>query len=101
MAYVVVAGAGHTVPLYQPELASILLREFILGSNTTGLVPPNSTTPIGGEDPQLAGEILPGNSAIFFGSVTTESTVAPSASFASWASFLATATAAPTPTTIV
>ena len=82
--------------------AFTFLREFVLGSNTTGLLLPNSTTPIGGEDPQLAGEILPGNPTIFYGSATTESsTVAPSANFASWASFLATATAAPTPTTIV
>lgn len=82
--------------------AATFLREFILGSNTTGLLRPNSTTVIGGEDPQLAGDIIPGNSAIFYGSVTTESSaVAPSASFASWASFLATVTAAPTPTTVV
>jgi carboxypeptidase D len=82
--------------------AAIFLREFVLGSNTTGLLRPNSTTVVGGEDPQLAGDIVPGNSAIFYGSATTaSSSLAPSATFASWASFLATATAVPKPTSLV
>ena len=74
--------------------AYVFLREYVIGSNTTGLVLPNSTVVVGGEDPEYAGDIIPGTPVIFYGSSTTvSSTVAPSASLASWASFLATATA--------
>jgi carboxypeptidase D len=53
--------------------AMTFLREFILGSNTTGLLSPDSKTVIGGEDHKLAGDIIPGNPAIFYGSATTAS----------------------------
>ncbi|KIM79111.1 hypothetical protein PILCRDRAFT_823685 [Piloderma croceum F 1598] len=100
--YALFLRAGHQIPMYQPANAATFLREFILGSNMTGLLVPNSTTVIGGEDPQLAGDIVPGNSAIFYGSATTaSSSIAPSATFASWASFLATATVVPKPTSLV
>ena len=119
LTYVLFKGAGHEVPEYQPQNVSKLsdytknhritdavqaatfLREFVLGSNQTGLLLPNSTT-VGGEDPELAGDILPGTDVVFYGSGTTaSSSIAPSASVAAWASFLATFTAAPKPTTIV
>jgi carboxypeptidase D len=77
--------------------AATFLREFVLGSNRTGLLLPNSKDVVGGEDPKLAGDIIPGTSVIFYGSGTTaSSTIAPSASLAAWASFLATVTATPT-----
>jgi len=94
LTYVFFIGAGHEVPEYQPANAYVFLREYVIGSNTTGLVLPNSTVVVGGEDPEYAGDIIPGTPVIFYGSSTTvSSTVAPSASLASWASFLATATA--------
>ncbi|KZP13619.1 alpha/beta-hydrolase [Athelia psychrophila] len=93
LTYALFLGAGHEVPEYQPANAYVFLREFILGTNTTGLLLPNATTPIGGQDAALAGDIVPGGSVIYYGSGTTaSSTVAPSASFAAWASYLATAT---------
>jgi hypothetical protein len=47
---------------------------------------------VGGESPTLAAGILPGNSEIFYGSGTTESTyIAPTATIAAWSSFIATA----------
>ena len=72
-----------------------MFREFILGNNQTGLVTSTSgtTNVVGGEDPSLlVGEnnILPGESAILFGSGTATSVfVAPSATIASWEAFFA------------
>ncbi|KAI0344359.1 alpha/beta-hydrolase [Trametopsis cervina] len=94
--YVLVDGAGHLVPQKQPGRAFVLLREFILGSNTTGLVVTSggSASVVGGENATLAAPILPGASEVFAGSGTTQSTfVYPSATIAAWESFIATATA--------
>lgn len=80
--------------------AFVFLRDFILGSNTTGLVEisKHTTTVVGGEDPKLAEDILPGTTVIFYGSGTTAfSTIVPSATLASWDKFIATATATATP----
>ena len=66
--------------------------KYVIGSNTTGVVLPNSMV-VGGEDPKLTGDIIPGTFVIFYGSsMTASSTVAPSTSLATWASFLAMAT---------
>ncbi|KIM90542.1 hypothetical protein PILCRDRAFT_186958 [Piloderma croceum F 1598] len=92
--YVVVSGAGHLVPHYQPEAAYTFLREFVLGTNQTGLVKNASGTVsvVGGESPTLAAGVLPGNLEIFYGSGSTESTyIAPTATIAAWSSFIATA----------
>ena len=71
----------------------MLFREFILGNNSTGLVTgtSDSVSVVGGEDPSLlVGGILPGESAILFGSGTATSVfVAPSATIASWDAFFA------------
>ncbi|KIM76059.1 hypothetical protein PILCRDRAFT_826709 [Piloderma croceum F 1598] len=100
LTYVLFMNAGHMVPHYQPANAYTFIREFVLGSNSTGLVDHNFV--VGGEDPKLGGDIIPGTSVIFYGSSTTaSSSVAPSSALANWASFLATYTAHPTPTTIV
>lgn len=86
-----------TLTLHQ---AYVLLREFILGDNTTGLVVDNDvggTSVVGGENTSLAASALTGQSAIFIGSGMTESSyVYPSATIASWESFIATATATAT-----
>ncbi|KZP30592.1 alpha/beta-hydrolase [Athelia psychrophila] len=89
--YALVKGAGHQVPLYQPKAAYTLLREFILGSNRTGLVTQTSSPAVGGESVSLAAEILPGG-AIYVGSGTTQSTYyAPTATVKAWNAFITTA----------
>lgn len=70
----------------------MFVREFVFGANTTGLVT-NGTAVVGGEDAALAGPVLPGQSAVFVGSGTTQSSVVyPSATIAAWESFFATVT---------
>ncbi|PSR71879.1 hypothetical protein PHLCEN_2v12223 [Hermanssonia centrifuga] len=94
--YVLVKGAGHLVPQQQPERAYILLREFILRNNQTGLVTEvtGNISVVGGEDPALAAPALPGQLGIYVGSATTQSTYTyPSLTIAAWESFIATATA--------
>jgi len=97
LTYVLFVGAGHMVPQYVPAAASVFLREFVLGDNTTGLVTTDSSgnvTVVGGEDAAFDDDILPGNSVIFYGSGTTAaSTAVPSATAAAWESFIETATA--------
>ncbi|KAJ7202078.1 alpha/beta-hydrolase [Mycena pura] len=95
--YALFQGAGHTVPQYVPAAALAFVRDFVIGSNITGLVDSNAGTVSGGEDPKLAQDILPGESLIYFGDgssgKTTASTVWPSATVAAWNAFIATATA--------
>jgi carboxypeptidase D len=73
------------------------VRDFVLGSNTTGLVKSDGSV-IGGEDPKLANDVMPGNPAIHYwaseagGDIT--SVVVPSVTLAAWDAFIATATAA-------
>lgn len=78
--------------------AFTFLREFVLGSNTTGLVTNSSgvISVIGGENSTLAEDILPGQDEIYYGSAATQSTfVYPSATIAAWKTFIRTATATP------
>ncbi|KZT28980.1 alpha/beta-hydrolase [Neolentinus lepideus HHB14362 ss-1] len=98
LTFVLVNGAGHEVGDAFPSSAWVLLREFILGSNPTGLVTTfgnGTVTVVGGEDPILAEGILPAaSSAIYYGPGTTVSSyVPPSATVAAWESFIVTATA--------
>lgn len=74
--------------------ALVFVREFVFGSNTTGLVTNTSgtLTVVGGENATLADTVLPGQDEIYVGSGTTQSTfVYPSATIAAWNSFFATA----------
>ncbi|KAI0083180.1 Alpha/Beta hydrolase protein [Irpex rosettiformis] len=99
--YVLVQGAGHRVPQQRPEQSYILLREFILGSNQTGLVvvsnstsgSPHWGTVIGGENLTLADPVLAAHHpGIYVGSGTTESTfVYPVATIDAWDRFFKTA----------
>ncbi|KZT24766.1 alpha/beta-hydrolase [Neolentinus lepideus HHB14362 ss-1] len=90
--YVLFQGAGHLVSAAQPAAAYTFLREFVLGSNQTGLVDSTSGSIVGGEVATLAGDYLPGGLEIFYGSGTTQSTyVAPSATIAAWEKFIQTA----------
>ncbi|KAF7334471.1 Alpha/beta-hydrolase [Mycena venus] len=97
LTYALFHGAGHLVPNSVPEAAFVFIREFVLGSNQTGLVDNNSSSVVGGEDSALAGDYMPGGLAIFYGdgdsATTSLSTIAPSATIASWSQFIATATA--------
>ncbi|KAI0629365.1 alpha/beta-hydrolase [Trametes polyzona] len=94
--YVLIENAGHLVPYTNPLRGFILLREFILGNNQTGLVTNSSGTVsvLGGESSALAVDALPGQLGIYVGSGTTQSTYTyPSATIAAWSSYIATATA--------
>ncbi|KAJ3559788.1 hypothetical protein NM688_g126 [Phlebia brevispora] len=91
--FVLVADAGHLVPQQQPGRAFVMAREFILGSNQTGLVTNSSgvASVVGGESPSLTAEVLSGQSGIYIGTGTTQSTYTfPSATIAAWESFIAT-----------
>ena len=72
-----------------------MYRDFILGSNTTGLVQYDGSV-VGGEDSSiLKGNVIPGQSGILYGSGTATSLyVAPSESIAAWESFFSTVVAA-------
>ncbi|EMD39305.1 hypothetical protein CERSUDRAFT_82042 [Gelatoporia subvermispora B] len=103
--FVLVKGAGHLVAEQQPSLAFVFLREFVLGNNDTGLLVNSTGSPsvVGGEGSPLVNDVLPGQSGIFYGSGATQSTYTyPSATIASWESFVATAITAATtaPTTM-
>ncbi|KAJ7202096.1 alpha/beta-hydrolase [Mycena pura] len=96
LTYALFQNAGHLVPQNAPAAAFVFVRDFVLGSNTTGLVDSNTATVNGGEDPELARDVLPGNPFIYIGdgsSGTTASTAWPSATVAAWNAFIATATA--------
>lgn len=99
--YVLFDRAGHLVPAKQPGSAFTFFREFVLGSNPTGLVTQTSRgiQVIGGVNSTLAEDVLPGGDEVFYGSGATQSTyVAPSATRAAWRSFIRTATATASPT---
>ncbi|KAF8530534.1 Alpha/Beta hydrolase protein [Hysterangium stoloniferum] len=100
--YVIVNRAGHQVPLYNPRAALALVQEFIIGNNPLGAVitsPSGNTVVVGGENSTFTSGVLPGeHNPIFYGSGTTQfSTFWPSATIAAWDSFIAKATATPTP----
>ncbi|KAJ7202095.1 alpha/beta-hydrolase [Mycena pura] len=96
LTYALFQNAGHLVPQNAPAAAFVFVRDFVLGSNTTGLVDSNTATVNGGEDPTLARDVLPGNPFIYIGDgssgETTASTAWPSATVAAWNAFIATAT---------
>ena len=76
--------------------AFVFLRDFVLGSNETGLVTNSSgsVSVVGGENVTLAAPVLPGQLGIYKGSGTTQSTYTfPSATIAAWNSFFANVTA--------
>ncbi|KAI8996599.1 alpha/beta-hydrolase [Trametes punicea] len=94
--YVLIEGAGHLVPYTNPQRAFVLIREFILGNNQTGLVTNSSgvVSVVGGESSSLAVDAIPGQLGIYVGSFSTQSTYTyPSATIVAWNSFIATATA--------
>ncbi|OCH83865.1 alpha/beta-hydrolase [Obba rivulosa] len=98
LTYLLFQGAGHLVAEWQPAAALTFLREFILGSNETGLV--SGSNVVGGENATLANDVLPGGVEFFFGSSSTAGTSSvPLATQQSWASFIATATATPSGST--
>ncbi|KAF7361135.1 Alpha/beta-hydrolase [Mycena sanguinolenta] len=92
LTFVLFKGAGHLVP----KSAFVFVREFVLGSNQTGLVNNGTGSVVGGESAPLEADVMPGGLAIFYGdgnfATTTASTIAPSATLAAWSEFIATAT---------
>ncbi|EGO22337.1 hypothetical protein SERLADRAFT_473031 [Serpula lacrymans var. lacrymans S7.9] len=97
--YILVEHAGHLVGYTNPPSALVFIREFVFGSNQTGLVTNTSSgvTVIGGEDTTL-GEIMTGQAGIYYGSGTTQSTYFfPTATVGAWDAFIVTATATATP----
>ncbi|GJE99869.1 carboxypeptidase [Phanerochaete sordida] len=89
--YALVYGAGHEVPEGQPGSAYTFFREFVLGSNRTGLVVTEggSTSVVGGENPTLQQTAIPGQHAIYYGSSKTEgSTVWPRETIAAFQSHI-------------
>ncbi|KIL69347.1 hypothetical protein M378DRAFT_98802 [Amanita muscaria Koide BX008] len=89
--YVLFDHAGHLVSASNPVSAFTFAKEFLFGSNTTGLVSPSGSV-VGGEDPKLAGDFLPGNTALYLGAGATQSTYTfPSATVAAWNKFIQTA----------
>jgi carboxypeptidase D len=75
--------------------AYVLLREFILGKNQTGLVVAGSNDPIGPDHSKLTvgavGDVLRADPVVYTGVGTTQGTlVFPSATVAAWDSFMAT-----------
>ncbi|THU97262.1 alpha/beta-hydrolase [Dendrothele bispora CBS 962.96] len=97
LTYAFFPNAGHFVPRSQPEAALVFVREFILGNNKTGLVQASGTV-VGGEVPSLSVDVYQGINSIFYGTgaqpTTTGTLTFPSETWASWNSFLATATKA-------
>lgn len=83
-----------------------MLREFILGSNQTGLVieVDGQVSVVGGEDDLVyANGILPGADGIFIGAGTTQGVYTyPTATIEAWKSFSASvhASATPSPTSV-
>ncbi|THH11307.1 hypothetical protein EW145_g733 [Phellinidium pouzarii] len=103
--YILVANAGHEVPEFAPAVALVILREFILGNNETGLVTNTSGTVsvTGGEGASslLVGNILPGRVSVLYGSGTATSEFSyPSATIAAWDKFFASAQAADIPAVV-
>ncbi|KAJ7721105.1 alpha/beta-hydrolase [Mycena metata] len=101
LTYALFQNAGHFVAQSAPGAAYAFVRDFVLGSSTTGLVNSDTGTVAGGEDSNLQENVLPGNSAILHwaegGTTAIASTIAPSATIAAWNAFIATATATGVP----
>ncbi|KAF7329447.1 Carboxypeptidase [Mycena kentingensis (nom. inval.)] len=102
LTYARFAHAGHEVPEYDPVGAFTFVRDFVFGGNATGLVLPDGSV-VGGEDPKLAVDVLPGDAYIRYdppdgtGS-SSLSTAWPSATVQMWEEFIVTATATATRT---
>ncbi|KAJ7787876.1 Alpha/Beta hydrolase protein [Mycena olivaceomarginata] len=64
LTYALFHGAGHLVPKSVPEAVFVFVREFVLGTNQTGLVD-SSGSVVGGEDPALTADVMPGGLVIF------------------------------------
>lgn len=84
LAYVLIRGAGHQVPLFQPNLALELLRQFILGDNDLGTVALNGSV-IGKENDKLH-PVLRGQDAINYvdDALQATSTIWPHTSRQAW-----------------
>ncbi|KLO10865.1 alpha/beta-hydrolase [Schizopora paradoxa] len=96
--YILIAHAGHQVPLYAPESAFVFFREFVLGNNQTGLVNADGSV-VGGEQPSLLqGDVLPGQLAISYqpdpATPVTSTFVYPAATVSAWETFFSSVVSA-------
>ncbi|KAI5123819.1 hypothetical protein M0805_009111 [Coniferiporia weirii] len=96
--YVLFDGASHLVPQKKPAAAFVFLREFLLGSNQTGLVQTTTGSSevkvVGGEVSALANAVLPGASGIFGGSISTTTTlIYPAPTVSAWNAFVSSVAA--------
>ena len=69
-----IQGASHEVSASKPATGFMLIRDFVLGNSTLGLVTSADTPAVGGEDPALALPYLSEPPVVYFGSYTTQST---------------------------
>ncbi|KAI0773275.1 alpha/beta-hydrolase [Trametes elegans] len=94
--YILIEDAGHLVPYTNPMRGFVVARDFIFGTNTTGLVSTGASGKVsveGGETAALAVDAVRAHPGVFVGSAATQSTYAyPSATVAEWDAFIATAT---------
>ncbi|KAJ7463398.1 Alpha/Beta hydrolase protein [Mycena galericulata] len=90
--YVLFNGAGHLVSAKTPVAALTFLREFVIGSNTTGSVvktPAGTVAVVGGENSPMIGNVLPGSDPIVYDAGTATSTfVYPAETIAAWNTFI-------------
>jgi len=89
--YALFANASHMVPAKQPEAAYVFFREFILGSNRTGLVLSNGTV-VGGENATFLSGVIRGTEAYEGSYSTTATRTWPSSAWSTWDAFVATRT---------
>ncbi|KAJ6536096.1 Alpha/Beta hydrolase protein [Mycena capillaripes] len=97
LTYALFKKASHQVPESVPGAAFSFVRDFVLGSNSTGLVKSDGSV-VGGEDPKLANDVMPRNPVIHYWASEAggdiSSVVVPSEPRAAWDTFIVTATAA-------
>ncbi|TFK31890.1 Alpha/Beta hydrolase protein [Crucibulum laeve] len=96
--FVLFDGASHLVPAKVPNAALTFLREFVFGTNTTGMVISSggNVSVTGGEDGPLIGDIIQGSDEIFYGKEGATSTFTfPSATTEAWNNFIHSAVGTP------
>lgn len=90
--YALFIGAGHMVPTDKPKAAYAFIREFVLGTNTTGLLTKDgdNVNVVGGVHSEYLSGIFPAKE-IYTGSGRIEGTYTlPQATWDAWSQYMAT-----------
>ncbi|KAG8864445.1 hypothetical protein FRC20_010191 [Serendipita sp. 405] len=103
--YALFTGAGHMVPTDKPKAAYAFLQEFVLGTNTTGLVVPpsaeatgtRSVSVVGGVHTEYLKGIFTGTEAYTGAYVTQGVYTWGEASWKAWGNYMASRTGADVP----